>query len=349
MESLNSPWFSRCPVLIDGSISQRLEDMHDMHDRQRARPRGMCSEGEVMQKFSEVLWPQLTFRHLQNATHCGTALSHAASQMMSLFAESRVETHSEKRKKVQMGVVAHRGLECLEDHNRLWIGRSQVHVLRRTSPLQSLKGFFAGMANSMANHWDLTGEKITPLEHGAMLKVISVFVELFRDHPFGGPEIFGSIPSVHGIQLLNFQAIKTDAPNAVVGRGPAWVLHHRLMLWTDRCWIKKLIPLERLPTGELMIHNKEPLTALAWTKMTKMKGRYQESAARVDQWCSRTNHNRICFWSRLSRWLPHRWMMLLEVQVVSLSVPPACWILSEMSSSCHLNQPRIRRNAALVL
>lgn len=67
-ERLSDPWtqidfhgkleFSlipdRCPVLIDGSISQ-TEDMHDMHDRQRARPRGMCSEGEVMQKFSEVL------------------------------------------------------------------------------------------------------------------------------------------------------------------------------------------------------------------------------------------------------------------------------------------------------
>lgn len=246
MENLKSPWFSRCPVLIDGSISQRLEDMHDMHDRQRARPRGMCSEGEVMQKFSEVLWTQLTFWHLQNATHCGTALSHAASQMMSLFAESRVETHSEKKNSPD-GRSGSPWLGMSGGPARLWIGRSQVHVLQKNNLLfRAWKVFFCWHGKF---HWqitgDLTGEKITPLEHGAILMVIPCLWSFFGIIRSVW-EIFGSIPSVHGIQLLNFQAIKTDAPNAVVGRGPAWVLQHRLMLWSDGCWIKQLIPLERM-------------------------------------------------------------------------------------------------------
>ena len=83
-----------------------------------------------------------------------------------------------------------------------------------------------------------------------------------------------------------------------------------------------------------------PLTALAWKKWLKWREDTRNLQLLsgclkrlLDQWCSRTNHNRICFWSRLSRWLPHRWVMLLEVQVVSFQ-RSTCMvkILSEMSS-----------------
>ena len=142
------------------------------------------------------------------------------------------------------------------------------------------------------------------------------------------------------------------------------VLNHRLMLWTDGCCIKQLIPLERMYRVDFKITYWFYLwyifsaTYNPGLKKKTTKGRYQESAA--FEWLfeqafgsvMQPNQSQpdLFLESFVTMVKPRRWVMLNEVKVLSLAFhlhgKNPFWNVFKVVISISEGW---RRNAALVL